>query len=257
MIYKNKYFIENPKATIIIAHGIAEHSGRYDYLAKRFNKEGYDVITYDHIGHGKSGGKRGKLKSFHQMIDILHEIVLKEKERTNKKIFLLGHSMGGEIVNLYEAKYDDIDDIISSSAATNTLKEVRIFKYIGFSLLRWIKISTKRFDKFLAKDPAVLEKNKKDPLMLDHMYISLLGEMLVKGVNYLHKNINNFKNPILYIHGTKDGIVDYKFSQYMYDNIPTKDKEIILYDGEYHEMLNDYNKELIINDILKWLENHL
>lgn len=253
MIYQKSYYINNPKATIIIVHGISEHSGRYKELALRFNEEGYDVLTYDHIGHGKSSGKRGKLKSFHKMIDILHSIVLKEKSRNNNKIFLLGHSMGGGVVNLYEAKYSNIDGIISSSAATNTPRELRLFKYIGFYLLRWVKISSKMFDDHLAKDPKVLENNKKDPLMLKFMYLSLLGEMFIKGVKYLHKNINNFNTPILYIHGTSDNIVDYKFSEYMYNNIKTKDKKLILYEGEYHEMLNDYNKEKVVSDILNWL----
>lgn len=253
MIYQKSYYINNPKATIIIVHGISEHSGRYKELALRFNEEGYDVLTYDHIGHGKSSGKRGKLKSFHEMIDILHSIVLKEKSRNNNKIFLLGHSMGGGVVNLYEAKYSNIDGIISSSAATNTPRELRLFKYIGFYLLRWVKISSKMFDDHLAKDPKVLENNKKDPLMLKFMYLSLLGEMFIKGVKYLHKNINNFNTPILYIHGTSDNIVDYKFSEYMYNNIKTKDKKLILYEGEYHEMLNDYNKEKVVSDILNWL----
>lgn len=253
MIYQKNYYITNPKATVIIVHGISEHSGRYKELALRFNKEGYDVLTYDHIGHGKSSGKRGKLKSFHEMIDVLHSVVLAEKTRTNNKIFLLGHSMGGGVVNLYEAKYSNIDGIISSSAATNTPRELRPFKYIGFYLLRWIKISSKMFDDHLAKDPNVLKQIKEDPLMLDYMYLSLLGEMFVKGVKYLHKNINNFNTPILYIHGTSDNIVDYKFSEYMYNNIKTKDKKLILYEGEYHEMLNDYNKEKVITDILNWL----
>lgn len=257
MIYQKNYYIENPKATIIIVHGIAEHSGRYKSLSERLNNEGYDVVTYDHLGHGQSEGKRGRLKSFHNMIDVLHSIVLAERSRNNNKIFLLGHSMGGGVVNLYEAKYGDVDGIISSSAATNTPKGLRIFKYIGFYLLRWIKVSSSMFDKHLAKDPKVLENNKKDPLMLDYMYLSLLGEMFIKGAKYIHKNINNFKTPILYIHGTDDQIVDYRFSVNMYENIPTVDKEIILYEGEYHEMLNDYNKEKVTNDILNWLNKRV
>ena len=65
MIFKTNYFIANPKATIIISHGIAEHSGRYKELAGILNENGYDVITFDHLGHGKSDGKRGNIKSFH------------------------------------------------------------------------------------------------------------------------------------------------------------------------------------------------
>lgn len=254
MIYQKNYYIENPKATIIIVHGIAEHSGRYEYLANRFNQIGLDVVTYDHPGHGKSGGDRGKIKSYNDIIDTLHNIVLSERKRNNNKIFLLGHSMGGGTVNIYEAKYGDVDGIVSVAAATNTPSNMKLLRLTGFYFLRKVKINTKIFDKDLAHDPNVLAQNKLDPLMLKYMYVSLIGEMFIKGTKFLHKNINNFKTPILYIHGTSDNIVDYRFSEYMFNNIPTKDKEIKLYPNEFHELLNDYNKETVINDILEWLK---
>lgn len=256
MIYQKEYYIKNPKATIIIVHGIAEHSGRYEYLAKKLNEAGYDCLTYDHLGHGKSSGKRGKLKSFHDNIDVLHNLVQQERKRTNNKIFLLGHSMGGGIVNIYAVKYGDIDGIVSVAAATHTPKNAKLLRVTGFWYLRWIGISTSVFDKHLAKDPKVLEKNKKDPLMLDKMYVSLIGEMFIKGVKYLHKNIEKFTVPIIYLHGNSDNIVDVSSSIKMYEKIPSKDKEIKIYEGEYHEMLNDYNKDKIIDDIINWLNKH-
>ena len=68
MIYQKDYLIENSKATVIITHGIGEHSKRYEYLALKLNEHGFDVITYDNLGHGRSSGKRGKIKSFKEHI---------------------------------------------------------------------------------------------------------------------------------------------------------------------------------------------
>ncbi|WP_162140104.1 alpha/beta hydrolase [Haploplasma axanthum] len=258
MIYQKDYFINNSKATIIIAHGIAEHSGRYEKIALTLNQNGYDVITYDHLGHGKSLGARGKIRSFHDHIDVLNMIVKKEKTRNNnKKIFLLGHSMGGEVVNLYAVKYGDVDGIISSSAATKTPSNAKILRVIGFWYLRWVPINTKIFDKFLAKDPKVLEKNKKDELMLSKMYISLIGEMFVKGIKYLNKNVSKFKTPVLYIHGTSDGIVDVSASKEIIEKISSTDKTLKIYEDEYHEMLNDYNGEKILIDIIEWVNDRV
>lgn len=257
MIYQKNYFVKNPKATIIIVHGIAEHSLRYKEFAIKLNEENFDCITYDHLGHGKSSGKRGKLDSFHELIDVLNNIVIEERLRTKNKIFLLGHSMGGGVVNMYEAKYSNVDGIISMSAATNTPKGMKIFRFIPYKPFKWIKVSTKMFDDKLAYDPNVLKRNKEDELMLTHMYLSLLGEMFIKGVKFIHKNINNFKSPILYLHGSNDLIVDKKFSLDLYEKIPTKDKEIIIYEGELHELLNDYNKDKVIKDILNWLNNRV
>lgn len=255
MIYQKDYLIENPKATVIITHGIGEHSKRYEYLAFKLNKHGFDVITYDNLGHGRSSGKRGKIKSFKDHVETLRNIVLKERERTSNKIILLGHSMGGGIVNLYEAMYHDSDLIVSVAAATDTPSNMKIFKYTGFYLLRWVRINTKIFKNDLAKNPNIYLATKNDPLQLKYMYLSLLGEMFIKGIKYLKENIGNFKTPILYVHGTSDKIVDYRFSQNMYDSIKTKDKTIKLYEGEYHELLNDYNKDIIINDIINWIND--
>lgn len=254
MIFKKEYYINKPKATIIISHGIAEHSGRYEYVAKELNKNGYDVLTYDHIGHGKSSGKRGKIKSFHEHVDTLHKMVLLEKKRNNNKIFLLGHSMGGEVVNLYAIKYKDVSGIISIAAATKTPSNAKVLRYIGFWYLRFIGISPKIFDKHLAKDPNVLKHNKQDDLMLKKMYISLIGEMFVKGVKYIEKNYSEFKLPVIYLHGTSDKIVDPSASTRMFNKIKSEDKELKLYEGQLHEILNDYNKDDVIKDIVNWLD---
>ena len=89
------------------------------------------------------------------------------------------------------------------------------------------------------------------------MYMSLLGEMFVKGVKYLNKNINNFTTPIIYIHGTDDKIVVPEASIEMMKKIKSTDKTIKLYEGEYHEILNDYNREIVIKDILDWLNERV
>ena len=254
MIYQKNYFVENPKATIIIVHGIAEHGGRYEHVAKFLNYNNYDVITYDQLGHGKSSGKRGKIKSFHEHIDSLHKVVLHDKQRNNNKIFLLGHSMGGLVVNLYQVKYGDIAGVISVAAATQTPKDMKIFKYIGFKYLSFISVSSNIFNNDLAKDPNVSINARKDPLRLKRLYLSLLGEMFIKGVKYLHKNIEKYDVPVLFLHGKDDKIVSPEFSELMFNKIYSKDKDIILYDNGYHELLNDYNQHLVMQDIIKWLD---
>lgn len=257
MIFREKYLVKNPVANIIIVHGIAEHSGRYKNTALMLNSHNYNVYTYDLLGHGKSSGKKGRIKSYKDHLDTLHKYVLEVKEESNLKVFLLGHSMGGGLVNIYGVNYQDVDGIISIAAATMTPSNAKVLKYIGFWYLRWIKLSTKMFDKHLAKDPNVLALNKKDPLMLKHFYISLIGEMFIKGVKDIKTNIGKFNTPVLYLHGTSDKIVDYKASQYMFNNIQVEDKKIILYEDEYHEILNDYNKELVYKDIIEWLNKHI
>ncbi|MDL2292700.1 alpha/beta hydrolase [Acholeplasma sp. OttesenSCG-928-E16] len=253
-VFVQKDYVDNPKGTVIIVHGLAEHCGRYDHVVEALNKAQYDCLRYDHRGHGKSSGKRGKLKSFHNLVDDLHELVKLEKARS-KKVFLLGHSMGGSVVNIYDAKYHDVDGIISSAAATNTPEQAKILRKIGFWWLRWVSVKNELGDK-LSRDPNVVIEYESDPYNLRKYYLSLAGEVFVSGYRYLKKNYSNMIVPILYLHGKEDKIVDASFSTHMHLVVPAKDKEIILYEGAKHEIFNEINKEEVIADCINWLDRH-
>src|SRR5690554_2734177 len=89
-LYIEKDIIDKSKPTVIIVHGIGEHSGRYLHVKNALNKAGYNVVRYDQRGHGKSTYPLGKLKSFHQLIDDL-KLIVDEVKLDSKKVFLLGH----------------------------------------------------------------------------------------------------------------------------------------------------------------------
>ena len=254
-IYVDQNYVKDSKGVVIISHGLAEHCGRYDFITKKLNEANYDVIRYDQRGHGRSKGKRGKLKSFHDFIDDLHVLVLGEKKK-NKKIFILGHSMGGSVVNLYAAKYGDIDGVISSGAATDTPKEAKFMKYLGFWWLRWMPKKTS-FGDTLCRDESVVKAYIEDPYVLPKFYVSLAGEMFISGVRFLRKNISNITMPILYLHGAEDEIVNPKFSRTMYEKVPATIKSIIIYENNRHEIFNDFDKEKVIGDIIYWLDSLL
>src|SRR5664280_2138450 len=74
-LYVSKNLMENPKAIVIIVHGLCEHSGRYDYVADKFNAFGYSVYRFDNRGHGRSGGERGYVDDFNELIDDAEKIV--------------------------------------------------------------------------------------------------------------------------------------------------------------------------------------
>lgn len=256
-IFVTEHLMENSKANLIIVHGIAEHSGRYKHVVKYFYDNGFNVITYDLRGHGKSGGKRGYVKSFHDHIDDLHEVVKHVKTLNNQKVFLIGHSMGGAIVHMYEAKYHDVDGIISSAAASNTPKSSRVLKYIGFWYIGFVKISSKMFADHLSYDPYVKEDNLSDPLNLKFMYIKLIGEVMVKGAKYIQKNLTSFKTPILYIHGKDDHIVEPVISEKTFLKNKSLDKILLTYDHAKHELFNEYIKEEVFEDCKEWIVERL
>ena len=257
LLFVNKQYVEEPKATIIITHGIAEHSGRYDEITGILNEQQYDVVRYDLRGHGQSQGKRGALKSYHQFIDDLHVLVLAEKQRSPKKIYLIGHSMGGLIVNLYAVKYHDVDGIISSAAPTYFIPDVLPFRFIGYRWLGFLAKKTNFADDQLSRIKSVEQAYIEDPLNLKKFYFSLAGNMFVGGVRYFNKHIKKYQIPVLILHGSTDKIVPVAFSKRLYDIVPHSDKKLIIYEDSYHEIFNDLDRAKVFNDILDWLKERV
>lgn len=96
----------------------------------------------------------------------------------------------------------------------------------------------------------------RDPLVLKKYYINLVGEMFVKGVKHLNANLRYHQKPILMLHGELDKIVPVEFSKRLFDLLPQTDKTIKIYPNDWHEILNELDREEVMNDILSWLEKH-
>lgn len=257
-LYYEKNIVDNPKATIVLVHGLCENLTRYDDFVKILNENGYNVYRFDHRGHGRSEGKRGYAKSFKNFIndtDLFVEMSI--KEYPNVKHFLMGHSMGGFTVNAYGVTYSEkLDGIISSAAPGIIMKMAKPLKYIPWKLIGWVSMKNELGGK-LSHDKKVEEEYVSSPLNLMKYKIALAGTMFIDGVKYIHKNIDNFNCPVLYLHGNDDMIVEVESSEWLYENNPVLDKQIITYEGMYHEILNEIEKEMVIEDILYWLNNHL
>ena len=254
-LYMEKHLVDNPKSTIIIVHGLGENQGRYEWVTKQLNSNGYSVYRYDHRGHGRSGCKRGYAKHFSVIINDLDEIVdyVKKEEKTD--VYLLGHSMGGFIVNNYGSHHSDkLKGIISSAAPGIILNMVKILSKVPFKLIGWVNYKN-ALGGALSHDPQVPVDYESDPYNLKKFKIRLLGTMFIEGVRDLQANIKNFNCPVLYLHGTGDEIVEYQSTEWLYANNPTTDKSKVLYDGMYHEILNEVEKAKVMNDILDWLNN--
>src|SRR5215813_9494776 len=95
------------KATIVIAHGYGDHSGRYDHVAEYFTQQGYALYAADHRGHGQSrGATMGYFESYATLVEDLKQVTeWAHGQRRNSPLFLLGHSMGGLLALSYTLKY--------------------------------------------------------------------------------------------------------------------------------------------------------
>lgn len=249
---------ENAKAIIIIVHGIAEHSGRYDYLNEKLNEFGYGVYRFDNRGHGRSGGARGDISNFNELIDDADTIVTLSKiENAALPIFMLGHSMGGFIAAAYGIKYPGkLKGQILSGAATNKMPLSLKLKSIKLPYLLRGKIPNS-LSKLTCRDSEVVRSYEDDPLVLKETTLRLNTEFVNKGINWLIKNMASYTYPCLILHGGDDKIVPKSCSHSFYDTIASNDKELKFYEGFYHEIFSEKGKDTVIEDVHKWIEDRL
>ena len=238
----------NPRAIIVIVHGFGEHLGRYEYVKDKFLDCGYGVIRLDNRGHGKSGGERGHINSFKDFvkdIDVIIELIRNEKP--NIPIFMLGHSMGGFIAGVYGVLYKNkLRGQIFSGAVTITPNQARGIKMI---LLRLVN---KSLPKMRMKNPLV--DNDEDELILRSATFKFYMEFLYTGIRWLRDNFINYEYPCLILHGEYDKVVDKEGSMQFYSSISSKDKDIKIYEGLKHEILNHEGSDVVLEDIHRWIE---
>jgi acylglycerol lipase len=248
--------VDNPRALIVIAHGLCEHLNRYDYFTEKLNENGYSVYRYDQRGHGKSEGKKVFFHDFNEMPDDADVFIHMAREESNgKKVFLFGHSMGGETVALYGIKYPGkTDGIITSGALThynNPLMgnqfpiEAPVDSYVPNSLGDGV-----------CSDPKVIEAYINDPLVEKQISVGLINQ-IYQGVQWIKASTSTFIDPVLILHGANDGLVSVKDSLEFFDEIESDDKSLYVYANLCHEILNEPCKSKVIGDILQWLNKRI
>jgi lysophospholipase len=250
-----KDVVQDPKALIVISHGLCEHLNRYDYFTEKLNKNGYSVYRYDQRGHGKSEGTKVYFSHYDEMPDDLAVIVdLAKNESNGKKVFLFGHSMGGETVVLYGTKNPGkVDGIITSGALTRYHNPI-----MGDQFPIQAPAGTyvpNALGDGVCSDREVIEAYANDPLVEKQISTELINQIYA-GVQWLKESSENFIDPILILHGADDGLVSVKDSQDFFGEIKSEDKSLRVYAKLFHEILNEPSKDEIISDIFVWLEKH-
>ena len=248
--------VNDPKAVIVIAHGLCEHLNRYDYVTEQLNACGFSVYRYDQRGHGKSEGAKVFFSDFKEMAEDCNCVFnVAALENPRSKIFVLGHSMGGETVSLFGTLFPKhADGFILSGALTRYNNPLMgkdfpipapVDHYVDNALSDGV-----------CSDPAVVEAYVKDPLVEKKISIGLINE-IYKAVQFLREHPQDFVDPVLILHGANDGLVSYKDSLAFFDEIASLDKGLQIYPKLYHEILNEPTKDEVIADIVLWLNKHL
>ncbi len=262
-IYYQSWLPEGePKAILVIVHGLAEHSGRYMNVVNHLVPSGYAVYGIDHIGHGKSDGKRGYVEQFQDYTKVLKNYFdMIGKLQPNKPMFLIGHSMGGLISTAFLLNHQDkLSGAILSGPGIklpDNISQATIFAAKMFSIIM-PGFGLKQLDsKGVSRDPSVVDAYINDPLVYTGKITARLGAELIKTMQHVTQQAAKIKLPIMIVQGSDDKLVDPGGAQFLYDLVGSKDKTIKIYNGFYHEVFNEPEHELVLNDVEIWLNAHL
>lgn len=250
---------------LVIQHGFGEHSNRYNNLLNALENEPINVYALDSRGHGRSEGKRGHVDQFQRYIDDLADLIRIVKQEQNiQKVILLGHSLGGVIALQYATEGFNQDNLLGLIISSPGLKVKMDFekeiKKIAAELLATfmpsVTLDANLDLRYLSHDQNVIEAYKKDPLV--HGKISFqMGKNLFH-LNAVMKNkAHLIQVPILMIHGDSDGIADVEGTKEFFNNLVCKRKELKIYKGLYHELMNELpaDREKVLNDIVEFIRS--
>ncbi|MFC1846434.1 alpha/beta hydrolase [Chloroflexota bacterium] len=252
----------NPQAIVLIVHGLAEHSGRYAETAASFVKEGYAVFCHNHRGHGLSEGRKGYIKYFATYTRDLNNFM----DETSVKypgipVFLLGHSIGGTIaVTSCLINPDKIDGLILSAPALQTGDSIKGWQVVLTKILAVIapKAGVDRLDSStISKDRAVVDAYRNDDLVYTGKLSARLCFEILKTMKELPQEMVNIKSHVLIIHGAEDRLVSPDGSRKIYETIGSEDKTLKIYEGLYHEIMNEPERDMVYKDITGWIAERL
>ena len=250
------------KAVILIVHGLAEHINRYNHVGDFFSSHGFAVEGFDLRGHGNSDGKRAYIHSIFDLASDLKKYIQYIKQKySDEKIFVLGHSMGGEVACLYSIKYpSEFSGLILTGAVIKVSDDISplLQKLSGFIAAILPTLPTTKIDSNgISQDKKIIDLYNNDPLVYRGGTLARTGSEIIKGTKYINKNMKKITNPILILHGTSDRLADPNGSSQLYNGISSTDKTIKLYKDYFHEILNEPKKEQVMNDIIQWINERL
>ena len=246
------------KAVLVIAHGIGEHGGRYAQLADYFTKRNLAVWACDYRGHGKSDGKRGHVDNFDDYLADLGQMIRIAKDHSpGVRTFLLGLSLGGLIAMFYAEKHpSDLDGLILSGPALREKMKIppaKAFIAKAFSrIMPTFTTGTGLDPNLLSHDKEVVKKYVEDPLVHKVATARWFTEYR-RAQEETMRLADELALPCLIIQGGADGIIDPTVATELYKRIKGSDKTLKVYDGFYHESLNEIGKESVLADIDTWL----
>ena len=246
------------RGVVIVVHGLGEHAGRYDHVARQLNEWGFAVRGYDQCGHGESGGPRGSLPTDTRLLDDLADIVDSRLLRMSKKtpLILLGHSMGGLVVSRFVSLATrPVDALIMSSPALDP--GLSRFQKFLVSVLPKIapnlRVGNGVKPQFISHDPAVVAAYRSDPLVHDRIS-ARLARFIVEASAQTLAMASQWTVPTLLLYAGADHLLNPQGSRTFAAHAPQNVVTAVCFKDMYHEIFNELDAAPVFGALTQWLD---
>jgi alpha-beta hydrolase superfamily lysophospholipase len=251
---------ERPTGVLLLCHGLGEHSGRYGHVVDALVPAGWAVYGLDLRGHGRSGGKRSHLVDYADWLaDFDAFRLLAAARHDGLPVFLLGHSMGGQIALAYALDHqDDLRGVVLSAPALANSSVPAAVVPVLMQLARFAPtLRPAGIDASkISKDPAVYAAYQADPLV-HHGHPTLgLSSALFRQFSVLPARSRELRLPLLLQYGELDAITDLSGFRALEEACESPDFTVQRYPGLWHEIYNEPERDGPLSDLREWLAAH-
>ncbi len=251
-----------PRGQVVVVHGVAEHSGRYDHVGRHLAEAGYEVWALDHRGHGRSEGRRvfvDRFETFEADVEALR--VVAADALPGLPMAMLGHSMGGTVALGHAIDFPGAFDavVLTGPALQPRRGAPKALAALGAVLAKIApSLPVVALDaSTVSRDPVVVAAYRSDPLVHHGKLTAALGNAMLVRTDRFPTEVAALRVPILVIHGGADRLVLPEGSRELVPMMGSDDATLIVEDGLYHEVLNEPEQARILTVITSWLDGHL
>ena len=246
------------RGVVILVHGLGEHAGRYDHVARRLNSWGFAVRGYDQCGHGESGGARGSLPTDTRLLDDLADIVDSTRAKMQKgtPLILLGHSMGGLVVARFVSlALRPVEGLVMSSPAIDPgLNPVqKILLAVLPKLWPDLRVGNGVKPQFISHNPEVVAAYKADRLVHDRIS-GRLGRFIATAGEKVEELAPQWTVPSLVLYAGDDRLLNCKGSERFAAAAPKAVVKAVCFESLYHEIFNELDAEPVFSELKLWLD---
>jgi lysophospholipase len=250
------------QAVIVIVHGAGEHIGRYEHVVQWFVEQGVAVVGGDLPGLGRSGGRRGHIDDFaHYVRTVKQWLAEAQKRYRDVPIFVLGHSMGGLIVARLLQESDAASlplrgALLSSPCLALKLTVPQWKQRVAAVLDRLaptFRMPNGIESSSVSRSPEIVESYSVDPLIESRVSVRWFTQ-LQRAMNLAIADAGTINQPIFVLQAGADLLVDPDKSIQFVEKAASSDKNIKVYPGLYHELLNEPERRQVFEEMLEWIK---